>query len=59
MQGRRAINLESAVFGWFGALLQMSLCSRVEILDDVHLSHFSWSGDHMVTRICRLIYFIT
>jgi hypothetical protein len=49
----RTINWNSGIFGWFCALLQKNACSRVELVDDAHLTHFRWSGDHLDTTICK------
>ena len=35
------------------ALMQKNHCSRVELVDHAHLSHFQWHGDHMGTTICK------
>jgi hypothetical protein len=49
----RVINWNSGIFGWLCALMQKNHCSRVELLDNAHLTHFQWQGDHLVTTICK------
>ena len=53
VEGARSVNWISGVFGWCSALIQRNACSRSELVDAAHLTHFHWVGDHMVSTVCK------